>query len=240
MKFGFFIFISTFLAISPVTAQNADQILSKYFEKTGGLAAWRNLYSMSIKAIFEQDGMSFNAVIFRKQPDLSRTEIEVQGNKIIQAYDGKTGWIINPMTGTSLPQKMPAEMMEVMKEEKFESDLIDYLDKGNTVDLEGKEMVNGKETFKIRLTKRNGDVEYYFFDAESYLPVMEQRSIRIGPMKDLESETHISDYREVGDLVMPYVIEVKANGQLVQKLLINEYIFNEDLDDSLFTFPAGQ
>jgi hypothetical protein len=62
----------------------------------------------------------------------------------------------------------------------------------------------------------------------------------MGPMKDQESETYISNYRKVGDLVMPHVIEVMANGQLVQKLVIAEYIFNEDLDDSLFKFPEDQ
>jgi len=229
-----------FLANSIVLAQDADQILSRYFENTGGLAAWKDLHSMSIKASFNQGGMTFEAIIYRKRPDLSRTEIEVQGNKIIQAYDGETGWIINPMTGTSVPQKMPPEMMEAMKEEKFESDLIDYGEKDNKVDLEGTEMVNGKETYKIRLTKKNGGVEYYFFDTETYLPILERRSINTGPMKGMEAETYISDYGKVGDLVMPHVIEVKANGQLVQKLVISEYIFNEDLDDSFFSFPEDQ
>jgi len=240
MKFRYFLFITTFLTISSVFAQDGDQILSRYFEETGGLATWKNLHSMSIKASFEQGGMTFNAIIYRKQPDLSRTEIEVQGNNIIQAYDGETGWIINPMAGTSAPQKMPAEMMEAMKEEKFESDLIDYAEKGNKVDLEGTEMIDGIETYKIRLTKKNEDVEYYFFDTETYLPILERRPIKMGPMKDQESETYISNYRKVGDLVMPHVIEVMANGQLVQKLVIAEYIFNEDLDDSLFKFPEGQ
>jgi outer membrane lipoprotein-sorting protein len=237
-KLLFFILIN--LGISQLHAQDADQILSEYLDKTGGLNAWKELHSMTIKASFEQNGMAFNTVIYRKQPNLSRTEIEVQGNQVIQAYDGETGWMINPMTGTSEPQKMPEEMTEVMKEEKFESDLIDYKKKGNTVELIGTEAVNGVETFKIRLTKANGEEEFYFFDKGSHLPVMERRLIKIGPMKDQDSETFIGDYREVGDLLMPHLIEVKANGQLVQKLKIDEYVFNEDLDDTIFKFPEDQ
>jgi hypothetical protein len=101
-------------------------------------------------------------------------------------------------------------------------------------------MVNGKETFKIRLSKGNGDEEYYFFDTESNLPVMERRSIKFGPMKDQDSETFISDYRTVGGLLMPHAIEVKANGQVVQKLNIEEYKINVDLDDALFRFPKDE
>jgi len=151
MKSKIIFLIIFYLGVSPLFAQDADQVLSDYFEKTGGLLAWKQLHSMKIKADFEQAGMTFKAVILRKQPDLSRTEIEVQGDTIVQAFDGETGWMINPMTGTSDPQKMPMEMMAAMKEQKFESDLIDYKEKGNTIEMVGTEMVNGKETFKIRL-----------------------------------------------------------------------------------------
>jgi outer membrane lipoprotein-sorting protein len=238
LKVLFFIILSFYGHGSE--AQDADQILSNYFKKTGGLQAWKELRTMKIRANFDQGGMTFNALIFRKQPNLSRTEVEVQGNTIVQAYDGETGWIINPMMGTAEPQKMPVEMMEAMKEEKFESDLIDYKDKGNTVELVGTEMVDTVETYKIRLTKKSGDEEYYYFDKQSYLPVMESRSINFGPMKDQDSQTYISDYREVEGLMMPHSIEVKANGQSIQKLNIEEYVFNEDIDDSIFNFPKEE
>ena len=240
MKSKVLFFIIIYFVVSPLFGQDADQILSDYFDKTGGLQAWKELHSMKIKADFEQAGMTFKAVILRKQPDLSRTEIEVQGDTIVQAFDGETGWMINPMTGTSEPQKMPAEMIAAMKEQKFESDLIDYKDKGNSIELVGTEMVNDTETFKIRLSKANGDEEYYFFDTESHLPIMERRSIKFGPMKDQDSETYIGDYRSVEGLLMPHAIEVKANGQVVQKLSIEEYVFNMDLDDALFRFPGNE
>ncbi len=240
MKSKYLLCILIFLGVSPLYAQDADQILSEYFNATGGLHTWKELRSMKIKANFEQDGMSFNALIFRKQPNLNRTEVEVQGDTIVQAYDGETGWMINPMMGTSEPQKMPAEMMEAMKEERFESDLIDYREKGNTVELVGTEMVNGEETFKIRLTKANKEEEYYFFDSNSFLPIMERRLIKFGPMKGQDSETYLGDYRQVDELMMPHVIEVKANGQLVQKLKIEEYIFNNEMDDALFKFPKNE
>jgi len=221
-------------------AQDADEIISNYFENTGGLDAWKELKSMKIKATFDQGGMQLNAVIYRKQPDLSRTEIVVQGKTIVQAYDGETGWMINPMMGSEDPQKMPAEMEEAMKDEKFESELIDYQEKGNTVELEGTEEVEGTETYKVKLTKKNGDVEYYFFDTEYFVPIMERRAIKVGPMKGQESETYISDYQEVNGLMVPYYIEVKANGQSMQKLTIQEYALNENLADSLFKYPGEE
>jgi outer membrane lipoprotein-sorting protein len=233
------VFLLIFPAMSNM-AQDADEIISNYLENTGGLDAWKELKTMKIKASFDQGGMQLNAVIYRKEPDKSRTEIIVQGKTIVQAYDGQTGWLINPMTGSEDPQKMPAEMEEAMKDEKFESELIDYKEKGNTVELEGTEEVEGTETYKIKLTKKNGDVEYYFFDTEYFVPIMERRAIKVGPMKGQESETYISDYQEVDGLMLPFYIEVKANGQSMQKLTIEEYAMNEDLDDSLFNYPGEE
>ena len=223
-----------------VYSQDADEILTNYFENTGGLNTWKNLKTMKIKATLDQGEMQLSAVIFRKEPDLSRTEIDVQGKTIVQAYDGVTGWMINPMMGSEEPQKMPEEMVEAMKEEKFESELIDYKEKGNTVDLEGTEVVEGTETYKIKLTKKNGDVEYYFFDTEYFVPIMERRVIKVGPAKGQESETYISDYQEVDGLMVPFFIEVKSNGQSIQKLTIEEYVLNESIEDTLFAYPKEE
>jgi outer membrane lipoprotein-sorting protein len=201
------------------------------------MEAWKDLKSMKMTATFEQENMSLDAVIYREQPDKNRTEIIFEGSTIVQAYDGETGWMINPLAGTSEPQKMPDQMTEVMKEQKFESELVDYKEKGHKVELEGTEEVMGRQAYKIRLTRNNGDIEYYLFDTETNLPVMERRSIKFGPMQGQDAETYIGDYREVKGIMLPHSIEVKSGGQTVQKLNIQEYALNEDIDDSLFEFP---
>jgi outer membrane lipoprotein-sorting protein len=220
-------------------AQDAGEIISGYFKKAGGLVAWKNLKSMKMTATFEQENMSLDAVIYRKQPDKNRTEIVFQENTIVQAYDGETGWMINPMMGTNEPQKMPEQMTEVMKEQKFESELVDYKEKGHKAELEGTEEIMGRQAYKIRLTRNNGDIEYYFFDTESKLPVMERRSIKVGPMQGQDAETFLGDYREVNGFMLPHMIDVKSGGQSVQRLKIEEYVLNEDIDDSLFEFPEN-
>jgi outer membrane lipoprotein-sorting protein len=221
-------------------AQDVDEIIDNYFENTGGMEAWKDLNTMKIKVKLDQGQMQLNGIMYRKKPDLQRTEIMVQGQTIVQAYDGSTGWYINPMMGTSDPQKMPQEMVDAMKEEQFESEFIDYKGKGHTVELEGTEEVEGAETYKVKLTKKDGNVEYYFFDKEYFVPIMTRRSIKAGPAKGQDADTYMSDYQEVEGLMMPFFIEVKANGQSMQKLTIEEYVLNEEMDDSMFAFPSEE
>ncbi len=223
-----------------VYGQDADEIITNYIENTGGYDAWKDLKSMKMKVTIDQGQMQLNATMYRKNPDLQRTEVSVQGKTIVQAYDGTTGWFINPMMGSEDPQKMPQEMVDAIKEEKFESEFIDYKEKGHTIELEGIEEVEGAETYKIKLSKKEGDVEYHFFDMEYFVPVMIRTSVKMGPQKGQEAETFMSDYQEVDGLIMPFFIEVKSNGQSVQKITIEEYALNEEMDDVLFVYPSNE
>ena len=218
-------------------SQDADEIINNYFENTGGLKAWNDLSSLKITMVMEMQGMQLEGTMYQKKPNKQRMEISVQGKTIITAYDGEVGWMINPMMGSEDPQKMPPEAVEQMKDQKFESELLNYKEKGNTIELQGTEEVEGTETYKIQLTKKNGDIEFYFFDTEYFVPIMERRSIKTGPTKGQEVETYISDYQEVGDYMMPFFIEAKSGGQSIQKMTFSVYSVNEELSDSMFTMP---
>lgn len=238
MKLGILIISFFLLPFFATQAQDADDILSRYFKGSGGLDNWNSLKTMKMTGKLSQGGMSFDIVVFRKRPDLQRSEIRLQGQNIIQAYDGEKGWMINPFTGNSDAQYLPEEMNEEFRNDPFESDFLNYRSKGHQAELLGKDSVDGSLAYKIKLTRNNGEVEYHFFNAENYLPLMEEKTIRMGPAKGQQAETHISDYRNVDGLMMPFSVVVKAGGQTVQELILSEYALNQDMADSLFTFPG--
>jgi hypothetical protein len=237
MKYKILTIVALFISTLSLNAQDVDEIIANYFENTGGVDNWKSLKTMKIKAVMDQGEMQLNMILYQNRENMQRAEIQVQGKTIIQAHDGETGWMINPLTGNEDPQKMPQEMFEQMKDEKFESELLDYKEKGHTVDLEGTEEIEGTETYKLKLTKNNGDVEYYFLDAEYFVPIMQRQTVKYGPGKGQEAETYISDYQEVGDFMVPFFIDTRMNGQSVMKLTIEEYGLNEEIDKSIFTMP---
>lgn len=237
MKHRILTIIVLLFSVSFLHAQNVDEILNNYFENTGGVDNYRNLKTLQVKAVMDQGQMQLNMKMIQKRGDKLRAEIDIQGKTIVQGYNGEVGWFINPMMGSETPQKMPAEMLEEMEQEKFESEFLDYKDKGHTVELEGKEEIEGTETYKIKLTKENGDVEYYFFDTEYFVPIMQRAFVKSGPAKGQETETYISDYQEVGEFMMPFFIDTRMNGQSIMKMTIEGYTLNEEVDDSIFEMP---
>jgi outer membrane lipoprotein-sorting protein len=230
------------VSLMVVRAQNeaptVDQVLAGYFENTGGLDKWKALKSMKMEGGMNMQGMEFPGTVYYMRPNLQRVEVAVQGKQIIQAYDGETAWWINPFAGGTEAQRMPEEMAAEMVDQKFESEFIDYKEKGHTVEYAGTEEVEGANAHVIKLTKANGNVEHHYFDAEFMVPVMVKTAIKSGPTKGQYMETYMSDYQEVGGLMIPHFIETKMNGQSIQSITIKTVALDENLDAAMFDFPS--
>jgi hypothetical protein len=164
------------------------------------------------------------------------------------AFDGNEGWNTNFMTQKA--EKMDAEASANMKSQTgdFPDPFLGYKERGYTVQLEGKETIEGTETFKIKLTKKPVKVEgkdeenvlYYFFDVENYVPIAMKTTIKTGQMKGATVETMMSDYQESNGLYFPFSITTKYNGQTGEAIQIDSVDQNVEVDSKAFAFPEGQ
>lgn len=224
------------------SAQSVDEILSKYFENTGGISNWKALQSMKVEGSMNMQGMDLEFNMITKRPDLQRMQIKVQGMEIVQAYDGKDAWMINPFASGTEPVKMTGEEAKEMTDRKFEDEFIDYKSKGHEVTLLGQEEIDGVKCHKVQIIKnKNNDkedvTEIHYFDAENFVPIMVVAYARSGPMKGAESNTYLSDYQEVNGFMIPFSTETKMNGQSLMKMTFKNVSLNEQVEDTIFAFP---
>lgn len=224
--------------IGTLSAQSAQSLVDQYLEKIGGAKQWENIKTMKTKATMSMQGMSFGGTIYAKYPDKQRVEVDVNGTQMIQAYDGETAWWINPFAGATTAQKMPDQMAGSMTNQKFEPSLLNYEEKGHTAELLGEKEVAGVSTHELRLGKKDGNVEVYYFNKENMLPVM-MATKGTGPTGQEQTiETFFDDYKEVGTgLIMPHSITVKMGGSTLQELSFENISLNEEMGDELFAFP---
>ena len=220
-----------------VDAQTVDEILAQVHENTGGIDNWKSMKTRKTIAKMGMQGMEFQGTIYEKYPNKQRMEIDIQGMQLVQAYDGETAWWINPMQGGTEAQKMPDAMAEQMTSQKFESEFIDYADKGHTVELLGTKEIDGVECFELKLSLENGDVQHHFVDTENFVVIMFKMSVKTGPAQGMEAETYLSDYQEIDGLMIPHDIEAKVNGQVMQKITVESIALNPELEDSFFAYP---
>ncbi len=227
-------------------AQTADEILSNYFENIGGLENLQKLEGVRMSAKVNQQGMEIPLEITQLKGGQQMTVITFQGKKIKQGvFDGTTLWSTNFMTMKA--EKSPKEATENMKLEMndFPDPFIDYKKKGYTVELLGKETIDGTEMFKIKLVKepvtidgkKEDNIAYYFFDTENFVPLVVQAEIKSGPAKGKISETKMSDYQEVDGIYFPFSISQGLKGQQGQGITIDTLIVNPKVDLAAFKFP---
>ena len=232
LLFAFFL-----LSVMAVQAQTADEIIAKSFETLGGADKWKELKTTKSEAKMAMMGFEFAGTMYNAHPNKMRVEADVMGQKIIQSYDGSTAWWINPLQIGPDAQVMPDDMAESVKNQEFQSPLLDYTSKGHKVNLEGKETIEGTSCFKIKLTKKDGTEETHFFDAENYVPVMIRTAIKSGPAAGQFSETYMSDYQEVNGLMFPFFLETKVAGESAQKITLSKVVLNEEIKEEMFLFP---
>ena len=237
----FSILMLSFLSINTVQAQDVsvDEILTNYFENMGGVDAWKKIESMTMSGNSSAQGMTMPIVIKTMAPAYFKMEMDFQGKKFVQAFDGESAWMINPFMGGTEPTKMDEEQSKEFKKQKFQDEFIDYKEKGHEVELSGTEEIDGTETYKVKMTKESGDVVFYFFDTENFVPIMVRAFVDSGPMKGQSSETYMSDYQEVDGLMVAHTTEQKVGGTTMFSMTAEKIDFNsKDLDAGAFSFPG--
>jgi outer membrane lipoprotein-sorting protein len=174
-----------------------------------------------------------------KRPNKILVTVEFQGAKIIQAYDGETAWMINPMMGSAEPMDVTGpEADGLIESGDLDGQLWNYKEKGHQLELEGTEEVDGDEAYVLKLTKKNGNIDYYYMETESYL-ILKIKSKTIMNGSETEAEALLSNYQEVNGYVMAFTIEQKYGGQTAMTIMMDEVETNVEVDDSIFSKPAG-
>jgi outer membrane lipoprotein-sorting protein len=216
-------------------AQSVNEVLEKHFKAVGQekLVAINSFY---IKAKVSQMGMELPMEMKIKKPDMFITNIDVQGQKMVQAFDGEKGWMIIPMMSPD-PQVLAGDQLAQASEQaNMEGELYNYEKKGSTAEMGGKVNVEGKDMYRIKLTDKNGNLKDYFIDANTYL-VSRVKAKVSAQGQTVDVEQIMGDYKTIDGITIAMKIESKSPmGTAV--ITMEEVKFNEKFDDAIFKQPA--
>ena len=227
----------TALVAGLVSAQTVDEIIAKNNAARGGLDRIKAVKSSRIVGKGFSQGMELPMAILWKRPNRVRMDMTIQGKVMVQAFDSANGWMIMPFMGSTDPEKMTAEdTKEISQRADFDGELVDYQKKGHKVELVGKEDVDGAPAYKLKVTLKNGDIEYVFIDAATNLE-LKSVSKRKSQGAEIEIETFSSDYKLVDSVLVPHAMESKVKGQTVMQLTFDTVKFNVPVADSAFVMP---
>ena len=223
------------------SAQTVDQIVSNYLKNIGGAEKIQSVKSLRRSGKYVGGG-GFEAVVLQenKRGNSVREEFTLQGMTAINAYDGKTGWKIEPWNGKKDPEALgEEEMKSILEDSDFDGPLVDYQKKGYKIEFAGADKFEGTATLKLKISKSNGDTYVYYLDSEFYVPIKIDTK-RIIRGAEREYETVLADYKEVAGWFLPFSFETNVKGsQDKQKIIYETIQANVEIDDKRFEMPVA-
>jgi outer membrane lipoprotein-sorting protein len=238
MKKFFIIMIAVVLLGMWTQAQTVDEIVQKYIKAMGGADKINAIKTLKLEGKFMRQGMEATLTIWSKHPDMIKMDLDISGQKMITAYDGKIGWMINPFSGSTEPEEMSKEDIENMNgnADMVNNPLVDYKKKGHKIELIGKEDMEGTEVFKLKLTRKNNRVTFLYLDTENCIILKTSETRKISG-QEFKNDMLYGDYKPVAGILMPHSLEPYGNDQSLGALKIDSFEPNIKLEDDFFKMP---
>jgi len=224
---------------APAQAQTADDVVALNLRSKGG-EKWQGITSVKMSGRMSSQGMELPMTVYARRPNHTRQELDVKGAKLVQAFDGTTGWIVNPLAGSETPQEMPAPLVQMMRNTAdFDGPLVNYKQKGHAIELVGRDKVGETDVHHLKITLKSGDVQHSYLDATTGVELKKTQEVDLGTGEQQTLETRMSDYRPVNGVMVAHAITQLMNGKPVADMTIDRVEFNaSDVQDSLFRMPA--
>src|SRR6266403_3283110 len=262
---------------SPGANVSAAAIVDKNVAARGGLQAWRTVQTLSLAGKLGAGGnrratlpvpvpgphasaqtlstrpaeeVQLPFVMELKRPRKMRFELQFSGQTAIQVFDGANGWKLRPYLNRRVVEPYTTEEMKTASTQaELDGFLVDYAAKGTQIELAGMEKVEDRDTYKLKLTMKSGQLIHVWIDAQTYLEAKVEGQPRMLDGRYHPVEVYYRDYRPVSGLQIPYVLETKVlpvaqtkpglrdPAVPPEKIMIEKVVVNPQFDDALFTKP---
>jgi len=239
MRFGFLLAGLGMAGVLSGETPTAEELVAKNIAARGGLEKIKAVQSMRMTGTMRLGDDSLPTLLEIKRPGKTRWEFTLEGQTAVQAYDGKTAWMTMPFAGIVEPQPMSAsETADIELQADIDGPLVDAAAKGITIELVGRETIDGNvDAWRLKIKRKSGDTRDLYLDAKTYFQILAvtRRSV---DGREVEIRSRIGDYRDVSGLMLPHSFEASAVGvPETQSLKFEKVELNVPIDDSRFTMP---
>ncbi|HZW91437.1 MAG TPA: hypothetical protein VFF64_00535 [Candidatus Eremiobacteraceae bacterium] len=222
-------------------SQTADELIAKNIEARGGIEKMKAIKTLRMTGKFEGGG-GFTASVGQEneRPNLIRQTFVLQGMTAVQAYDGTTGWQIQPFQGKKDPELMGEDdRRDLLLDAEFDGPLVDYKEKGSTVEFLGHDVADGDDALRLKVTLKNGDIIYDYLDPDTFIEFRReiQQFIR-GSVRD--RVVGLGSYKPVNGVMFPFSLSSgPKNHPDAQTTMVQKMEANVTIDPADFALPAS-
>jgi hypothetical protein len=220
----------------------AEKLVEMNLKARGGLKTWQGASTLTFAGLMDAGGKNnpqLPFVLKMKRAHKSRLEIKVQDQTAVQVYDGTSGWKLRPFLGRKDAEPYtPTENKLAQAWDDLDGPLVDYAIKGTKITFEGKEVVEGQESYKVKLKLKDGAERRLWIDAKTNLEIKTDGQPTMLDGKMHKVAIFYRDYRLENGLMLPHLLETVVEGvKETHKMVIQSVAVNVPMDDALFAKP---
>jgi len=229
------------LAASAARGQTptVDEIVAKNLAARGGLDKLRGLQTMKMTGTINVQGMDMPLTVMTKRPNLLFQEMTMQGQRMVSAFDGAKVWAINPMLGPG-PRELTGQQADMIRDQaSFDGPLVNYKDRGDTLEMAGSADVGGAKAWKLKLTRKIGGRSMFIYvDADTGLEKQWSATVDQSGMT-IDVDTVMLDYQPTPEgVLVARSMRTLVGGQQQGLLKVLTVEYNVPIEDAAFQMPA--
>ena len=177
-------------------------------------------------------------LLLAQRPNRLRVESFTPVRRALQGYDGESvPWASHTETKGGMPRDMAEyDAKEFIANADFDGPLVNFADKGYSVDYAGEEVLAGRPAHKLLLMNRRDDIFFLWVDTQT-AEVVKRMVYRVANGQRIAVETTFKDFRAVGGVLQPHQIETTANGRSLYVMVIDRMDANPVITPGTFARP---
>jgi len=229
------IFMLGLVILQYAQGQSVDDIINKYIDGRGGKDKLSAIKSVYMEGSREMMGSGVAVKVTIVQGKLFRNDFEIGGNKGYMIFTPTEGWSLIPMRSQNVEIISADRLKNMQGQLDIAGPLVDYIAKGNKAELQEKEIIDGKEAYKIKMTLSTGKEIYFFIDKDSYLLIQsKQISPAMGNNTPQEIVTNYSNYKSFDGIMFPQTIANPGSGVTGGSTTFDTIVINKIIDESQY------
>ncbi len=235
-----FVVLLCLLVAVTAQAQLGHEIARKHAARAGDRLAALTALRVEGRTFINDEVVPFTMVAQR--PNRLRVESFTPLRRVVQVYDGENRpWISHSEAKGGQPQDMSeGDAKDFIANADFDGPLVNFAEKGYSVDYAGEEQINGRNAYKLLLMSKTDDIFFLWVDAENH-EVVKRTAYRVSGEKRVAVDTFFKDFREVGGVLQPHRVETMANGRMLYVMLVDRMEANPPvIPPETFVRPPAQ
>lgn len=207
----------------------ANKVMDNYLDAIGGEEKIRSLKDIKMVMKTEMQGRELKISVMSKAPNMSKTEVSMDGMAIMTSvFDGANASILQMGQPAPVDDNQKIDMA-------FEAAIVSEIaikDMGLSAELKGIESLEGTNVYVVEITKPSGGKTSYYYDTVSGLKLRTSAILK-SPQGEMVQDTDLSDYKEVGGVKFPYSISMPM-GPMKMIATAESIEVNTGIEDSEF------